>query len=306
MVVSTWRVAAAQYPIEALADWDAYAAKLSRWVAEAAAGGAVLAVFPEYAAMELASLDPVTMGDLQGSIETVSALLPRIDALHADLSRARGLWLLAGSAPRKLGDGRFVNTARLFAPDGRAGYQDKLMMTRFEREEWGIVGGQGINLFITPLGRLAVLICYDSEFPLLARAAVEAGAEVLLVPSCTETMRGYWRVRLGSQARALEGQCYAVHSPTIGDVDWSPAMDHNRGAAGIYGPPDSHAGQGIAMPEDGVLAMGEESRAQWVYADLNLLQIATLRADGGVLNARDWAEQPGAEPLPHVTIVDLT
>ena len=145
MVKSTWRVAAAQYPIEALADWDAYAAKLTRWVAQAVAGGAMLAVFPEYAAMELASLDPVTMGDLQGSIETVSALLPRVDALHAALSRDHGIWILAGSAPRKLLDGRFVNTARLFSPDGRAGYQDKLMMTRFEREEWGIVGGQGLG-----------------------------------------------------------------------------------------------------------------------------------------------------------------
>jgi predicted amidohydrolase len=306
MVMAAWRVAAAQYPIEALADWPGYVAKLSRWVEEAAAGGAVLAVFPEYAAMELASLDPVTMGDLHGSIETVSALLPRVDALHAELAARHGLWLLAGSAPRKRADGRFVNTARLFSPDGRTGYQDKLMMTRFEREQWGIVGGQGLNLFVTPLGRLAVLICYDSEFPLLARAAVEAGAQVLLVPSCTETLHGYWRVRLGSQARALEGQCYAVHCPTVGDVDWSPAMDHNRGAAGIYGPPDRHLGQGFAMPEDGVLALGEESRAQWVCADLDLGQIATLRADGGVLNARDWAEQPGAGALPHVTLVDLT
>ena len=307
MVVSHWRVAAAQYPIEQLADWDGYAAKLARWVAEAAAGGAVLAVFPEYASMELSSLDPATMGDLQGSIAAVSDMLPQVDALHADLAGEHGIWILAGSAPRRLRDGRYVNTARLFAPDGRTGYQDKLMMTRFEREEWGIVGGEvGITVFVTPLGRLAVLICYDSEFPLLARAAVEAGAEVLIVPSCTETMHGYWRVRLGSQARALEGQCYAVHSPTVGDADWSPSVDRNRGAAGVYGPPDRHRGQGFAMPEDGVLALGEESAPQWVFADLDLAKIATLRADGGVLNMRDWAEQPGAERLPPVTLVDLT
>ena len=304
--MTTWRVAAAQYPIDALADWDAYAAKLTRWVAQAAQGGAALAVFPEYGAMELASLDPVTMGDLQGSIETVSALLPRVDALHRDLASRHAIWILAASAPRKRADGRFVNTARLFSPQGACACQDKLLMTRFEREEWGIVGGNQLNVFVTPLGRLAVLICYDSEFPLLARAAVEAGAQVLLVPSCTETMRGYWRVRLGSQARALEGQCYAVHCPTVGDVAWSPAMDHNRGAAGIYGPPDRHAGAGFAMPEDGVLAIGVESVAQWVFADLDLGHVATLRADGGVLNTRDWSEQPGAGPLPAVTVVDLT
>lgn len=303
-MVRRWRVAAAQYPIEALAGWDAYVAKLSRWVAEAAAGGAALAVFPEYGAMELASLDPATMGDLHRSIATVSALLPRVDALHAELAAQHGIWLVAASAPRRLDDGRFVNTARLIAPDGRAGFQDKLMMTRFERETWGIVGGDDVRLFDTPLGRLAILICYDSEFPLLARAAVEAGAEVLLVPSCTETMRGYWRVRLGSQARALEGQCYAVHSPTVGDADWSPAVDRNRGAAGIYAPPDAH--QGFAMPEDGVIALGVESASQWVFGDIDRDRVALLRADGGVLNARDWAEQPGAGALPRVTVVDLS
>jgi predicted amidohydrolase len=304
MVMNTCRVAAAQYPIDALADWDAYETKLSRWVAEAVQGGAQLAVFPEYGAMELASLDPETMGDLQGSIATVSALLPRVDALHRELAQIHNIWILAASAPRQRDDGRFVNTARLFSPDGSCAHQDKLLMTRFEREEWGIVGGDQLNVFVTPFGRLAVLICYDSEFPLLARAAVEAGAQVLLVPSCTETMRGYWRVRLGSQARALEGQCYAVHCPTVGDVAWSPAIDHNRGAAGIYGPPDRHAE--FAMPEDGVLAIGVESAAQWVYADLDLAHVATLRADGGVLNTRDWAEQWGAGPLPPVTVVDLT
>ena len=304
MVTTQWRVAAAQYPIDQLADWDAYAAKLTRWVEQAAQAGAALAVFPEYGGMELASLDPATMGDLQGSIATVSALLPRVDALHRDLAQKHDVWILAASAPRQRADGRFVNTARLFSPSGASGAQDKLMMTRFENEEWGIAAGNALQVFNTPLGKLAVLICYDSEFPLLARAAVEAGAHVLLVPSCTETMRGYWRVRLGSQARALEGQCYAVHSPTVGDAAWSPAVDHNRGAAGIYGPPDRH--ENFAMPEDGVLAIGEESAAQWVYADLDLDQIATLRADGGVLNTRDWAEQIGAGPLPPVTVVDLT
>jgi len=30
-----------------------------------------------------------------------------------------------------------------------------------------------------------------------------------------------------------------------------------------------------------------------------------LRADGGVLNARDWQDQPGAGALPAVQIVSL-
>ncbi|WP_226016419.1 carbon-nitrogen hydrolase family protein [Novosphingobium sp. FKTRR1] len=298
--MTRFTIAAAQYPIDLLDGWDAYVAKLTTWVEQAAAGGAGLAVFPEYGAMELASLDPVTMGDLAGSIETVSALLPRVDALHAELATRHGLHILAASAPRKDADRRFRNAARLFAPNGRSVTQDKLVMTRFEREQWGIVGGTAIKLIDTALGKLAILICYDSEFPLLARAAVEAGAQVLLVPSCTDSLHGYWRVRLGAQARALEGQCYAVQAPTVGDAEWSPAVDVNRGAAAIYGPPDR------GMPEDGVLAIGIEGAAQWVFAEVDTALVADLRADGGVLNALHWAEQPGAAPLPQLEVVSLS
>ena len=256
--MTRFSIAAAQYPIGQLASWADYAAKLSGWVEAAAAGGAALAVFPEYGAMELAALDPPKMGDLAGSLESVAALAGEVDALHADLARRHGLHILAASMPVRVGDS-FVNRARLFAPSGKMGVQDKLIMTRFEREEWFVSASGPLRLFDTELGKIGISICYDSEFPLLARAQVEAGMELLLVPSCTDTLHGYWRVRLGAQARALEGQCYAVQSPTVGEAAWSPAVDANHGAAGIYGPPDK------GMPADGVIALGELDAAQWLF-----------------------------------------
>jgi predicted amidohydrolase len=107
-------------------------------------------------------------------------------------------------------------------------------------------------------------------------------------------------VRIGAQARALEGQCYAVQSPTVGKATWSPAVDINRGAAAVYGPPDR------GMPVDGVLAIGSENAAGWVFAEIDTACVADLRADGGVLNARHWTEQPGARAaLPAVELVSL-
>ena len=297
--MTRFTVAAAQYPIEQLADWSAYAAKIEMWVEAAARGGAALAVFPEYGAMELASLDPATMCDLAGSLASVSALLSQVDLLHAELAAKYDLHILAASAPCAVGD-RFVNRARLFTPQSKVGVQDKLVMTRFEREEWHVSASSPLRLFQTGLGKIGINICYDSEFPLLARAQVEAGMELLLVPSCTDSEHGYWRVRLGGQARALEGQCYVVQSPTVGAAAWSPAVDVNRGAAALYGPPDR------GMPANGVLAIGEMDAAQWVFAEVDLGKVTELRADGGVLNARHWAEQPGGELLPLVEVVDLT
>lgn len=297
--MSAFPVAAAQYPIDRLDGWDSYRTKLTDWVMRAADGGAKLAVFPEYGGMELASLDPATMGDLAASLETIGALAPRVDELHADLAARHGLHILAASLPVKRDDGRFVNRARLFTPQGRVGIQDKLVMTRFEREEWGISAGGPLRLFETVLGKIGITICYDSEFPLLARALVEAGMELLLVPSCTEAAHGYWRVRYGAQGRALEGQCYAVHSPTVGTAEWSPAVDNNYGAAAVHGPPDG------AFPADGIVAIGTLNAPQWVFAEVDLARVGALRADGGVLNARHWDEQPGAAPLPAVERVDL-
>ncbi len=50
------RVAAAQYPLDEIASAAEFEAKLSRWVEQAAANGAQLLVFPEYAGMELARI----------------------------------------------------------------------------------------------------------------------------------------------------------------------------------------------------------------------------------------------------------
>ena len=122
-------------------------------------------------------------------------------------------------------------------------------MTPFERD-WGIKPGHPIRVFDTQIGKIGIAICYDSEFPLLVRGMAEAGAEVILIPSCTERISGYHRVRAGARARSLENQVATVLSPTVGDALWSPAVDHNAGAAGIYVPPEQ------MVSDDGVLAEG--------------------------------------------------
>ena len=192
------------------------------------------------------------------SIAAVSTHLPQADTAHARLARHHGVSILAGSAPERRADGSVRNVARLFTPDGACGRQEKIMMTRFEREHWGVSGGAELFVYDIGTARIGIAICYDVEFPLIARALAEAGAEVILAPSCTDTVHGYWRVRVGAQARALENQCVVVQAPLVGTVDWSPAVDVNRGAAGVFGPPD------LGFPEDGVMAQGEMDKPCWV------------------------------------------
>ena len=282
------RIAAAAYPLDRFADWHEAEGKLAAWVRRAADQGAELLVFPEYAAMELASLGGAEVaGDRDRSIDAVSDLVPRIDAVHRRLAAEHGVHICAGSAPVRRDDGRVVNRARLIAPAGTIGVQDKLILTRFERAPWTIAPGRRVRLFETALGRIGIVLCYDAEFPLIARRLVEAGAEILLVPCATDTLAGYWRVRVGAMARALEGQCVVAQAPLVGPADWLPAVDVNRGAAGVFGPPDK------GFPETGVLAEGALDQPGWVVADVDLSAIAAVRRDGDVLNHAHWPEQDG-------------
>lgn len=294
------RIAAAQYPPEALASLGAYRDKLARWVAEAAGAGAQLLVFPEYGAMEYAAAAGVSVArDLAASLAAVSDALSEMDAAHAELARTYGVHVLGASGPSARAGGRYVNAARLFAPSGAIGVQEKLIMTPFERD-WGVSGGTDLNVFETALGRIGIAICYDSEFPLLVRAQAEAGAQMVLVPSCTEFVSGYHRVRTAALARALENTCATVLSPTVGDALWSPAIDHNCGAAGVFVPADH------SFCDTGVLGEGVLNRPQWVYAEADLARLAEIKAMGEMRNSADWLLQPGAAPLArHAEVVAL-
>jgi predicted amidohydrolase len=286
--VTALRVAAWQYPIEHLASWDAWLAKLEAGFAEARGRGAALCVVPEYAAMELTSL---TGGDdLAAQLDALQPVLPRYLEAYAALARRHGLAIVAGSFPERLASGEVRNRLRVHTPAGAA-VVEKLQMTRFERERWGVAPGRAQTVIDLGAYRLGVAICYDAEFPLVVRRLVAAGADVIAVPSCTDTPAGYHRVRVASQARALENQCYVVQAPTVGTAPWSIAVDENVGAAGVYGPPDR------GFPDDGVIALGAYCEPGWVIADLDLDAIARVRGDGQVLGHRDW-DLPGHLAAP--------
>lgn len=283
------RLAACQYAIELFESWEAYAAHLERLCAEAAEQGAQLLLLPEYAGMVLSGQLPADQrSDLKGSIAGIQPLIEPWLELCEAIARRWRVYLQPGSSPVLDSDGRYRNRAWLFGPEGRLGHQDKLMMTRFEREQWDIAPGRGLRVFDTALGRLGILICYDNEFPLLARHLAEAGADLILAPSCTDTEAGYHRVRIGAQARALESQIAVLQSPSVGQASWSPALDVNVGRAGLFVPPDH------GMPADGVIALSAEldpPGSQWLWCDLDLGLLRRVRREGQVLTRRDWPEQ---------------
>ncbi|MGI1664217.1 carbon-nitrogen hydrolase family protein [Palleronia sp. KMU-117] len=290
------RIAAAAYPVEALPSWEAYAAKLDTWVAEAA-GQADLLVFPEYAGVEatLAGLsDPPE--DPKDWLALTSAADPALVALHSDLAARHGVAILSGSNLVACGTGH-VNRARLHLPSGAVGQQDKIVPTPWERRDLALQGGTGLTAFDTPFGRIGVLICYDGEFPILARALAEAGCWLILIPSATEKTAGYWRVRIGAMARALEQRCITVQAPLSGFTPKCALIDINVGAAGVFCPPDE------GFPPTGIVALGQIETPGWTFATVDRADFDHAAPVAQVSNPSDWPMQAG--PARNVAIQAL-
>jgi predicted amidohydrolase len=291
------RVAACAYPVEAIGSMARWRAKLDDLVGRVAAeSNPTIAILPEYASMELTSALPET-GDLAAQLVAIQALVPDFHAACSAAARDHGVWLVAPSFPEAIAPGTYRNRARVYSPaTGYAVVVEKRTMTRFENEHWGISSGTAQVVIATRWGRLGVALCYDAEFPVIVRRLAARGADVIAVPSCTDTIAGYHRVRIAARARALENQLVVALAATVGDAPWSIALDTNVGAAAIFGPPDR------GFPDDGVIAHGEVNRPGWVTADVDLDAIAQVRVGGQVLNHRDWPFDDGADP----PVIELT
>ncbi|MCI2244007.1 carbon-nitrogen hydrolase family protein [Xanthomonas sp. PPL568] len=279
------KVAVAKYPIGAPADFAAFADKQAALLGEAAQSGAQLAVLPEYLSLELAAtFGAEVSARLPASLAAIQALHAPYMRLFADLARRLRLHVVAGSFLLDHGQGRYRNRAYWFTPDGGHGWQDKLQLTGFEKATGLIDGGEALKVFEAEGVRAGVAVCYDSEFPLPVRAQYEAGARLLVVPSCTDTEAGATRVRVGCLARALENRIFVAQSVTAGVAEWSPALDVNTGEATLYAPMDA------GFPADGIVAQTRGEQV-WAIAELDFAAFEASRAHAQVANDRDWRGQ---------------
>ena len=279
------KVAVAKYFIGKPRDFDEFAAKQEALLGEAARLGARIAILPEYLSLELgATFEVAISADLHASFAAIQRHRGDWIALYSRLARQFDMHIVAGSFLLAAGEDRYRNRSDWFAPDGAHRWQDKLQLTGFEKATGVIAGGDELKVFEAAGIRAGISVCYDSEFPLPVRAQCEAGARLLVVPSCTDTEAGATRVRIGCLARALENRAFVAQSVTAGEAPWSPALDTNTGEATIYAPMDR------GFPADGIVAQTHGGQA-WAVADLDFAAFDASRAAAQVANDRDWHGQ---------------
>jgi predicted amidohydrolase len=214
------------------------------------------------------------------AIRELSKYTPQYENLFSKLSIKYNINIVAGSHFSMEND-TLYNISYLFRRDGTFEKQYKIHITPHEKKWWGVQSGNKVSVFDTDKGKVAILICYDCEFPELARIATSKGAKIIFVPFNTDDRRGYLRVRYCSQARAIENQIYIIITGCVGNLPNVENLDVHFSQSAIFTPSD------VEFSREAIATEATPNTETLIYQDLDLNLLKRNREMGSVQTWND-------------------
>ena len=176
------------------------------------ATGADLVVLPETAstgftpgmpAEQLHALVDDVPGSLTAPVQEAAARL--------------GVHVVYGTYERGSDPETVYNTAVLIGPSGQVlgAYHKTHLFTGEDRSGGGwVTPGETATVVETDLGRIGLMVCFDGDYPELARVMAVRGAEVICRPSALLRSADIWE--LTNRARAYDNHVYVVAANATG------------------------------------------------------------------------------------------
>ena len=279
-VPDTIRVSVVQYQQRTISSFDEFKGIVTYFVDVVADYQSDFVCFPELFSLQLLSIEQSQLRPHQA----VAKLAEYRDALwefYSHLAIKYNINIIAGSHPVKIKPGVIQNVSAVFLRDGSVHEQPKIHPTPNERYWWNIQGGDSLKVIQTDCGPIGVLVCYDAEFPELARNLVDQGAAILFIPFLTDERQSYCRVRYCAHARAVENQCYVVMAGNVGNLPRVQNADIHYAQSCILSPCD------FPFHRDGIAADTSPNVETVAFADIRLASLYQARASGTVVNLKD-------------------
>jgi len=269
------RVGLVQWKMRNLASVDELYRMIEFFVDTVSGYKADFCVFPEFFNAPL--MAKFNQNSASDAVRALADYTEEIRAKMTELAVSYNINIIAGSMPKYEDDGLY-NVSYLCRRDGTWDYQYKLHVTPDEANYWGLQGGDKLKVFETDAGKIAILICFDIEFPELSRLLADKGVNIIFVPFLTDTKSAFIRVQRCAQARAIENECYVAISGSVGNLPGVENMDIQYAQSGIYSPSD------FIFPHDATLAEATANTETTLIADLDLDLLKRQRKFGSVRN----------------------
>jgi len=272
------RICVVQYMMKKINSFEDFGRQVEYYVDVASDSNSDFVVFPELLTTQLMSCIDEKQPD-KAIRHLAEFTVPYIE-LFTELARTYNVNIIGGSHFAEE-DRQIYNIAYLFRRDGTIEKQYKIHATPNERRWWGIAEGNHVRVFDTDCGKIAIQVCYDIEFPELARLATDQGANIIFVPFCTDDRQGYLRVRYCAQARAVENQVYTVIAGTVGNLPEVENMDIQYAQSAIFAPSD------FTFARDGIVGECNPNVETVMVGDVDLEMLRRSRNWGSVRHLRD-------------------
>ena len=277
-------IAAVAQTATVLFDTAATVAKAETLMAEAAARGAQVLVFPEAFIggypkgadfhIFIGARTPEGRQDFLKYYEAAVELDGPEIAQLAQAAGAHKLYVCVGIIERD--GGTLYCTAVYLGPEGTVlGHHRKLMPTALERLVWGYGDGSTLKAVDTPFGKLGAGICWENYMPALRMAMYQQRVALYCAPTADD--RDTWISTM--QHVAMEGRCFVLSSCQHLRRAQLP-MDalHNR----LPEPPDTllmRGGSCIISPLGKVLASPVYGEDVLLTAEIDLDDIPRAQMD---------------------------
>lgn len=272
------RLAVVQYQMRTISAFDEFATQCEFFIDTASEYKSEFVVFPELFTTQLLSF--VEQSRPGTAARKLAEMTPQYLDLFTELAVKYDINVIGGSH-FVLEDGYLYNIAYLFRRDGTLESQEKIHITPSERKWWGITPGRKVNTFDTDCGRIAILVCYDIEFPELVRIAAQKGAQIIFVPFNTDTRQGYLRVRNCAMARCIENHVYVAVSGCTGNLPFVENSDLHYAQSAIFTPADAE------FARDGIVAECNANIETMIIEDVDIEQLRRHKEQGSVQNWND-------------------
>lgn len=272
------RISVIQYMMKRINSFQEFARQCEYYVDVSSEYKSDFAVFPEIFTTQLLSFIDEKVPSK--AIRRLTEFTEDYIRLFSNLAVKYNVNIIGGSHYVNEDD-HIYNIAYLFRRDGTIEKQYKIHVTPNERRWWGIQEGNEIKVFDTDCGKIAILICYDVEFPEAARIVTDMGANIIFTPFCTDDRQGFLRVKYCAQARAVENQIYTVIAGTVGNLTHVENMDIQYAQSGIFTPSD------FPFPRDGIVGECNPNIETVVVGEVDLEILRRNRRKGNVTHLKD-------------------
>jgi nitrilase len=264
-----------------LFDTPATLDKFAALAAEASAGGAALAVFPEafvggypkrmdFGARVGSRSEAGRDWFARYSASAITVPGPETEAM-GDVARECGMIIVVGVIERE--GGTLYCTALTFDANGQLiNLHRKLMPTAMERIIWGQGDGSTIGVVETAVGRVCAVICWENYMPLLRHAMYAQDVEIYCAPTVDD--RDTWP--LSMRHIGFEGRCFVLSA-----VQHLRRSDLPQGYPIADDAPETliRGGSMIAGPLGEVLAGPVYDAETILFADIDVSTLARAKYD---------------------------